>query len=199
MVTNYLYYWSADLLKMASRKGMNVFDLEGEKVTRTNFASYLRKHAPEVVFVNGHGNTTTITGDGNRPILDINDAVKTIIIYARSCDAAAVLGKVLVNKGTRAFIGYKRKFTFMYSPVHITKPLKDPIARLFLEPSNLALSTVLKNHTAQEAHIRSREAMFKNFRRMVSSQSSEKERYAARWLWANINSQVLLGDPDARL
>ena len=184
---------------MASHKGMTVLDLSGEKVTRANFESYLRKHGPEIVFLNGHGNQTTITGDNNKPILDVRGDVNTIVIYARSCDAGAVLGQTLVAKNTNAFIGYKRKFTFMYSPDNITKPLKDPMAKLFLEPSNLALSTLLKKHTAEEAHARSQEAMFKNFRKMVSSQASDEERYGARWLWANINSQVLLGDPKASI
>jgi len=184
---------------MARKKGMDVFDLEGAKATRTNFTSYISKHSPGIVFLNGHGNATTITGNENEPLVDMKSTIDTAVLYARSCDAALHLGQLLVTGPTKAFIGYKRKFVFSYSLAHVTKPLRDPLARLFLEPSNLAVSTLLKNHTAEEAHMRSREAMAKNFRRMVSSEASDEERYAARWLWANINSQVLLGDGLAKM
>jgi|ERR1039458_792932 hypothetical protein len=197
-ITNYLYYWSTELLKMANQKGMDVFDLAGEKATRKNFESYACKQ-PSLVFMNGHGNADTITGDSNKPIVDKKSSIKTSVIYARSCDSAAALGQILVSGATKAFIGYKRKFVMVYLPTHMHKPLNDPLARLFLEPSNLAVSTILKGHTVQEANLRSKRAMNKNFQRMVSSQASDEEKYAARWVWANMNSQVVLGNPNAKI
>jgi hypothetical protein len=199
LITNYLYYWSIDLLRMAKEKGMNVFDLERKKATRQNLESYTRKQSPSLVFLNGHGNANVITGDADKPILDAKSKLSTSVMYARSCDAAAGLGKVMVAGSTKSFIGYRRKFTLSYTVAHTTKPLSDPLARLFLEPSNLVVSTIIKGHPAQEAHNRSQEAMRKNFRKMMSSQATDDERYAARWLWANVNSQVLLGDPSAKV
>lgn len=73
------------------------------------------------------------------------------------------------------------------------------MAKLFLEPSNLIPTTLLKGHTVGEAHERAKQEMIKNFRKMISSASTFEERYAARWLWSDIRSQVIIGDHNASL
>ena len=121
------------------------------------------------------------------------------IIYARSCDAAQSLGPMLIQKGVRSFIGYIRKFTFFYDPLSIMKPTNDSMARLFLESSNLVVSTIIKEHTVDEANQRSKSAMFKNLKGMLSSEATFEERYAAPAMWSNINAQVVLGDLHAKI
>ncbi|HEY4527161.1 MAG TPA: hypothetical protein VJK53_04955 [Candidatus Paceibacterota bacterium] len=198
-MTKYLCVWSEEVIVMAQKKGINTLDLKGKKASRKEFESYVKAHNPSVIFLNGHGNSVAITGYNNEPIVDGMSALSGAIVYARSCDAGRDLGPVLIGRGTRAFIGYSRKFILGYLPDKIMHPINDPIARLFLEPSNLAVTTMLKGKTAAEAHTRSKEAMYKNFRRMLSSAATYEERFAARWLWSNINGQVLLGDSEARM
>lgn len=196
-VTKYLCLWSEKVKEFAERKGIIVYDLKGKKANRKEFESYLSKNRPALLFLNGHGNTEVITGYDNEPLIDQSSSVLGGIIYGRSCDAALFLGPYLIQNGVSAFIGYRRKFILGYSPEKITKPLEDLIARLFLEPSNLVVTALLKGNTASEAHRRSREEMYKNFLRMLSSTSSDAEHYAAPWLWSNFNSQILLGDANA--
>lgn len=196
-VTKYLCLWSEEILTLAKHKGVSIYDLKGKKASRKTFESYISKHSPTLVLLNGHGNAEVITGYDNEPIVDKNSVIENSIIYGRSCDAGQILGGQLVNKGTRAFIGYKRKFILGYTPERMMKPLNDPIARLFLEPSNLVAISLIKGNTTLEAHRRSHEAMSKNFRRMLSSVASFEERHAAPWLWSNLNSQVLIGDQTA--
>lgn len=191
--TNYLCAWSQQIVTLAKDKGLIVYDLLGKKATREKFKSYFSNHHPSFVFLNGHGNATLVAGAENEPLLNQKDNIETSVVYARSCEAAIKLGFQLVKHAVKTFIGYKRKFLFGYSADKITKPLNDPIARLFLEPSNLIASTLIKNHSAQEANNRSKQAMYRNFRKMISSNATYEERYAARWLWSNINSQVILG------
>jgi hypothetical protein len=199
VVTKYLSVWSEEVIQFA-RKRATVYELIGKKVTRNNFESYIKSHSPSFLFLNGHGNANEITGYNNETILDKGSKMKPTIIYARSCEAARVLGRELVSIGSaKAFIGYQRNFICGYSPVKITRPMEDPIAPLFLEPSNLIVSAIIKGNTVMEAHLRSRDAMYRNFRRMISSAATYEERYAARWLWSNLTNQVLLGDADARM
>ena len=198
-ITNYLCAWSEDIVIQAKKKATGVYDLKGEKATRVQLESYIDKHKPSFVFLNGHGNAHIIAGHDDRPLVDTSSALKGMILYARSCDAGQVLGPLLVEKGAAAFIGYTRKFTFGYLPEKMARPREDTLAALFLEPSNLVPSTLLKGHTTEEAHRRSKDAMYRNFRRMIASVATYEERYAARWLWANINSQVLLGDSTKRV
>lgn len=197
-ITRYFYEWSGEIKKFAESKGFTALDLRAEKATRGHFESYLKKHHPSFLFLNGHGNADVISGHDNQVLVDITSAIETSVIYARSCDAAKTLGVYLVNNGVKAFIGYKKKFICGVAG-RSSELLEDEIARLFLEPSNLIPSTLLKLHNAEEAHSRSLDAMYRNFRRMISSTASREERYAARWLWSNIHGQVLLGDKTAKI
>lgn len=198
--TDYLCQWSTVIIDIARKKGFKVYDLKGDKATRKMFESYLKARKPTFLFLNGHGDARRVTGYENESLLEYTKnerVVKNSIIYARSCDAGRILGPELVKIGARVFIGYNRKFIIGYTPRKITRPLEDEIAKLFLEPSNLVPSTILKGHTAFEADDRSKAAMYRNFRRMISSSATYKEQYAAKWLWGNFKAQVLYGDPCA--
>ena len=200
--TNYLYHWSLAVIDEAKRKQVPVYDVRGEKATKATFTSYLRSKRPGFLFLNGHGDAFCITGQNNDVLLDDTvekSLVSGSIIYARSCDSGRLLGNTLVKRGVTAFIGYARMFIVGTTRSKITKPLKDELAKLFLEPSNLIPTTILKGHTVGKAHERSKQEMIKNFRKMISSASTFEERYAARWLWSDIRSQVLLGDQNASL
>jgi hypothetical protein len=200
--THYLYHWSEPVIDEAKRKHIPVYDLKGDKATKIIFLSYLRSKHPGLLFLNGHGDAQTVTGQNYDVVLDETvkkDFVSDTIIYARSCDSGKILGKKLVRNGAAAFIGYERKFLVVSTPSKITKPLKDPLAKLFLEPSNLIPTTILKGHTVGEAHTRAKREMIKNFWKMISSAGSFEERFAARWLWSNIRSQVVIGDQNATL
>lgn len=199
VVTKYLCSWSKDVIDGAKSKGFVIYDLKSRRSNRAEFESYLHARKPAILFLNGHGNAAIITGYDNEPLVDEHSNLSGSIVYARSCDAGQLLGQRLVEGGLRCFIGYNRKFICGYSPEKSTKPCEDNVARLFLEPSNLVVSTLIKNHPAKEAHTRSKDAMYKNFRRMISSSATHEERYVARWLWSNINSQVLLGDREAKI
>lgn len=197
-ITTYFHYWSEEIIKFAEEKSIPLFDLSGDNANKKNVRSYINKQRPTILFVNGHGNQESVLGHNNEPIVDLSSKFKVNVIYARSCDAAVQLAEVLIKNGTEAFIGYERKFTLCWLGKYNTRPLQDPIAKHFLEPSNLVVTTLMKGHTVQEAHNRSREAANKNLKRMLSSESTDDERYAARWLWGNIRNQSVKGNPLAK-
>jgi len=197
-LTIYLHAWSKEALSMAKKKGFKICDLEGANANRERFESYVRAHGPVFIFLNGHGNAQELAGQDDKVIVSVESDVGDALVYARSCDCAQKVGPALVTRGA-TFIGYLRKFVFYHQQGNLKDPLKDSIAALFLAPSNLVPSTLLKGHSAAEAHQRSKEAMYRNFRRMVSSASSFEERFAARAMWGNIKDQVLLGDENASI
>lgn len=199
VVTKYLCDWSKNVVDMAIAKALVVFDLVGEKSTKKVFEGYVKKRAPVFAFLNGHGNALEIAGHENEVIINKDSDLNLKIIYARSCEAASILGPELVSRGVGAFVGYTRKFIFGYDLDKCYKPLDDTLAKLFLEPSNLVASTIIKGHSVLEADKRSKEAMYKNFRKMISSSATYEERFAARWLWSNIKSQVVLGDQNCTI
>lgn len=200
--THYLYHWSETVIDEAKKKQIPVYDLRGEKAKRTTFLSFLRSKRPGFIFLNGHGDAVSVAGQNDEVLLDEttdNNLIKYSLMYARSCDSGRTLGNSLVQHGAVAFIGYARKFLVGTIRSKITKPREDPLAKLFLGPSNLIPTTILKGHTVGEAHQRSKQAMLKNFWKMISSAGSFEERFAARWLWSDIRSQIVLGDQNASL
>lgn len=202
-LTDLLFYWSQEVVDEAKHRRFNVLDLSGEKANKKTFASYVRKHRPDLIFFNGHGSAHAITGHNNEVLVEVNSGDDLLlagsIVYARSCDAAQNLGVVLVKKGTKAFLGYRRKFTVAYSDIRPSRILADKLARLFLEPSNLAPICLLKGNTVGEADTRSKAAMYRNFSYMLSSAASWEEQSVASYLWGNIKAQTVIGDLSATI
>lgn len=200
LITTYFLHWSDPVIKEATSKGFKVLDLRGKKANSNMFSSYIAKHEPIIVVFNGHGNADTITGYDNEPLLEANNNEKLLvkkIVYARSCDAAENLGQLCIKNGTLAFIGYTKKFTIGYTPSKTSIPLHDPIAKLFIEPSNLIPLSLLKGNNTGEAYRKSQEAMLRNFRFMLSTRATSAQKDAAPYLWINRKYQVLLGDQQA--
>ncbi|MCX6792299.1 MAG: hypothetical protein NT149_04655 [Candidatus Gottesmanbacteria bacterium] len=200
--THYLYRWTEPVIAEAKRKHIPVYDLKEDKATKKTFLSYVQSKHPGFLFLNGHGDAFSVGGHDDEVILDKKidtGALLDCIMYARSCDSGKVLGNTLVGRGVLAFIGYTRKFIVGTTRSKITKPLEDQLAKLFLEPSNLIATTILKGHSAGEADRRSKQAMLKKFGKMISSIGSFEERFAARWLWSDIRSQVVIGDHNASI
>lgn len=196
--TNYLFYWSQEVI--AYPRGFKILDLKDTKANQKNVMNYIGKHQPSIVFFNGHGSENTISGYNNETLIEIDkndDILAGAIVYARCCDAAKSLGFSCIRKGTRAFIGYKRKYILGYSPLHISRPLQDPVAKLFLEPSNLIPISLLKGNTVEMAYKKSQRAMLKNTQFMATS-ASDTQRDAAPYLWANRECQTFVGDQTAR-
>jgi len=200
LITTYFFYWSELIIKEATKKRFKVLDLRENKATSEMFSSYIVKHEPILVFFNGHGNTDMITGYENKPLLEANKNEKLLIkkiIYARSCDAAENLGQLCIKNGTLSFIGYTKKFSIGYTPSKSSNPLQDPVAKLFIEPSNLIPTSLLKGNTTKESYRKSQEASLRNFRFMLSTKATSAQKDAAPYLWFNRKYQVLLGDEKA--
>lgn len=200
--TNYLFYWSLPVIKLAQKKQVGVLDLSGTKASHKYFWSYISSRSPSLVFINGHGNEKSVTGQHNEPIITLESKTSNLvnsILYVRSCSSAEVLGAHLVTNGASCFIGYKREYIFFRNLDFDTRPLEDPIARFFLEPSNLIPTTILKGYSAGVAYTRSQKAMRRNLLKFLSSEASFEERLSVSYLWSNIRSQVLLGNSNAKM
>ncbi len=200
--TNFLYFWTAVVIEVAKKKGIAVLDLKEQKANKKTFDSYIKKNNPAFVFFNGHGSPELIFGYGKEILIQSDKDEELLsgkIVYSRTCDSANELGKKSVGKGVVAFIGYSRKFTFVYLKRNESRPLIDKIAKLFLEPSNLVATALLKGNCAKEAHVRGIKSMGKNLSYLLSSSSSKEERDAAPFLLNNLTSQVLHGNPNSKI
>lgn len=200
--TNYLYYWSKLLIDLASRKNFTVIDLEKEKVNRKELEGRLKKINPELVVFNGHGNEMVIFGQDSEPLIITGENESLLsekIVYTRSCQSAKILGVQCVKKGTRAYIGYKEDFIFMFDESKITRPLQDETAKLFLEPSNQVVISLIKGNSAVKSHQNGKRAYLRNIQRLLTSESSSEDTASVRYLIWNMTHQVCLGNQSASL
>jgi len=199
--TTYLYYWASQVINNARDKNFVVYDLLENKASLSIFQSYIEKNDPRLVFLNGHGTATLITGHNSEILVEYNKSealLKGRIVYALSCSASAVLGKSCVDNGTLAFIGYSDEYILVTNAEFATKPLQDKTAGLFLEPSNLVVTALVKENTVGEAYSRSKSALIKNLRFALSSLASQEQREVAEYLWVDINIFTVYGDLDAK-
>ncbi|OGG14022.1 hypothetical protein A3D77_03450 [Candidatus Gottesmanbacteria bacterium RIFCSPHIGHO2_02_FULL_39_11] len=152
--------------------------------------------------MNGHGNENCIAGDKDKIILEsgVNETLlNDKIVYVRSCNVAAGLGVICVRNGTIAFIGYVKKYSLGYTPSSMFHPLKDKVAKLFLEPSNLIPISLIKGNSVKDSYRKSQAALLKNFIFMLSTRATKEQRDAAPSLWRNRKYQVVLGNENVTM
>lgn len=200
--TNYLFHWSEQVIKLAKQKALRTIDLVGGKANRAGFTSRVKKTDPSFIFFNGHGSETTVEGQDGEVLVSAGDNEHLLegkIIFARSCSSAKGLGPRSVSVGARAFIGYEEPFVFMIDSKVSTRPRSDETARLFLEPSNQVATTLIKGHTSEEADRRAKQAFRRNIRKLLTSETTEDDSSALRFLLWDMNHQICLGNPGATL
>lgn len=202
ITTNYLYFWSKNLIDFAKKVGFSVVDLSKERANKEEFLSILTKVKPGLVVVNGHGNDSSVTGFDNETLLDTNSDLKLLrnkLVYARSCRSAKKLGRKTITKGCLAYIGYDDDFVFLIDEDKITRPLEDKIAGQFLEPANYLVILLLKGHFVYEANQRSKEKYKQNILKLMTSSATKEEKELIPFLARNYLHQVSLGNRNVTL
>ena len=74
----------------------------------------------------------------------------------------------------------------------ITNPLQDSTAKLFIEPSNHVVISLLKGHSPSEANSRSRAMCLKTIQKLMSSSASQDDSELVPNLAWNYAHQVCL-------
>lgn len=196
--TEYLSQFSIIIEKEAFNRNIAFKKLEEGKVNRKEFEKVMAKLDPKMIIFNGHGYEKAICGHKGEPIVEVGSnelLLKQRIVYARSCNAAAVLGKKCMAD---CFIGYNLPFMFYTNNDWSAKPLNDSTARLFLEPSNLVPLSLIKGNSAADAHEHSKNQVLKNINKVLAS-NREEAFILAEALWNNYSGQELIGDGSAKL
>jgi len=201
-VTEYLSQFSDEILKTADEQGIKYKALKDKFATKKEFEKVLNGLDYNFLVFNGHGSEESIKGQDNEIIVQKGDnehILKDRIVYARACEAGAVLGEEAVKTShDGCFIGYEHKFIFWADKSWDSVPLKDETAKLFLEPSNMAPISILKGHSTGEAHETAKKYTLKSIRRVLRNPTNESF-WLASALWTNYNGQVIHGDSAATI
>lgn len=194
---HYLFHWSKKIIELAIEKGINVLNLEGERANRKEVESMLNKRKPSMVFFNGHGNYDSIAGHEDKTLLAVGkneELLVSKIVYALSCRSGKQLGCESIKKGALGYIGYDDDFTFVRDPDKVSEPLRDEIAKLFLEPSNQVMISLIKGHNIEDSHQRSKKAFRESAIKVANSESHDN--YLIPYLLWDMQHQVCLGNRD---
>lgn len=200
--TRYISAWAEEVMEVAEQKGCAVFDLSGMRANRREFESMVKKHGPSFVFLNGHGSPGVVTGQSEEPLVVADDnegMLKDTVTYALSCSSGKSLGPKAVEAGAAAFIGYREEFIFLFDEAQRTRPAQDALATHFAESSNQVAISLLKGHTAREAHEQSQQSFERSIRKLLTSQTTDRESAALRYLFWNMKHQVCLGNGDTKI
>lgn len=168
-------------------------DLAEKKANRKELESYIKKLEPEVVILNGHGSEDSIFGQDGEVLIKAGEneyILKNSTVFSLSCSSAKILGVASIKKGTKAYIGYKNDFIFAYTEGYSTRAELDPLAKLFLEPTNKIAMLLISGGSPKNAHQRGIEAFSKNLQQVLLSNSSEE--YVARFLVWDMANQVCI-------
>ena len=197
--THFLSKWSFKAVEKASEKGITILDLHQAKATKDNVESMISKQNPKLILFNGHGSKDVVAGHKNEPIATFQNVsfLKERIVYALSCCSAKELGKKSVDAGAEAYIGYDDDFVFVYEPTNLSRPLVDKTARMFLEPSNELIISLIKGAPAEIACTRAKDSFKENIQKLLSSEASKEDTYLARYVWWDLQHLVCLGDKKA--
>jgi len=197
--TRYLSAWAEKFFEVAKDKGYSIIDLYRKRANRKEVESILYKRNPDLVIINGHGSDDAVSGYENELLLIAGDnsfLLKGKITYAISCRSARGLGKEVGQYIDTAYIGYREDFIFIYLEKHRTRPLEDKLAGLFLDPSNLVATTLLKGHPAKEAVSRAQQEFLRKIQGLLTSETSADEYSALRWLVWDMKNLVLCSQCD---
>jgi len=183
--TNYLFFWSQEVIDFAQDKNWHVEKSDREKAIRHEFESRL-KNNPGFVFINGHGNDDTVIGHDRQPLVDTYNCflLKGTITFTRACNCIKSLGKKAVVAGCTTFIGYNREFWVPRLHKFEATPLKDPLAKPVVEVSNAVPLSLIKGNSVEDAIGSSATIAEKHILKLILS----KEQYDRVTLKAMINN-----------
>jgi hypothetical protein len=201
--TAYLTYFSKEIVAETITKSLKYKEVKDSKLNENEFTGILNKLDYRLIVLNGHGSFDSIFGYQDNIIIQLNKndhLLKERIVYARSCNAGLKLGpECMKNTQDGCFIGYKLPFIFYMDSKWTTKPHNDKIAKLFLKPSNLIPISVIKGHSALEAHNKSKKKMLRIMSKLVKNKKDQETPFYLEALWNNYVGQVICGNEKVKL
>ena len=199
-VTAYLFFYSKELVNLSLSKGFPTLNREKADASKEIIISTLSKKDPAFIMFNGHGSPDSICGHNDEVIIQEGDnhfLLKNKIVYSLSCSSAAGIG-MEVSDEKSTFIGYLHDFglgmdTRCQASIH-----RDERAKMFLEPSNLLVQSLLKGNSAQEAVEKAKELMKRNLSLLRTDSAPDAKDYIP-YLFNNYIALTVLGKGEACL
>ena len=199
-VTSYLFHYSKELVTYSCLKGFITINKEREDANKQVVTNIIKKLKPTFIMFNGHGSPNLICGHEDEIIIkygDNHNLLKDKIIYSLSCSSAEKLGWEIANNKT-TFIGYIDEFALGMDINSQTTIHRDKRAKLFLEPSNLLVKSLLKGNSAKDAVRKAKESMKENISKLRTDPFPDAKDYLP-YLFNNYIILKVLGNENAKI
>lgn len=134
LATQYMHYWLGLAMGDVASQGFSVIDSSGPYATSYSFFDTLQKYNPDIIIADGHGDPSTLTGQGLEEVLKAclnNEVLSGKVMCAVSCLTGQNLGPDSRNKNAKAYMGFVNEFSWVVSPPF--DPGVDPVAYPFQE------------------------------------------------------------------
>lgn len=201
--TAYLTYFSKEIINEAVEKSLKFKIVRDKNLKTEPFSKIINKLDYRLIVLNGHGSEDAVFGYKQNVIIQLNKnehLLKERLVYARSCNVGAKLGKELMKATMNgAFIGYNLPFMFYMDSEWTAKPHNDKIAKLFIEPSNLIPISIIKGNSAIDAHNNAKMQILKIMGKLIKRKQSPETPFYLEALWNNYSGQVIYGNKIAKL
>jgi len=199
--TSYLYSFSKAIVQIAKEdKHIHLTELPGSKANRKNVESLLSTNRPTLAFFNGHGDDETVFGHNDKPVLDKANIslTKSKIVYALACNSLIKLGKLSINNGAKAYIGYKDEFMWVGDPSRSAVPDKDKNSAPFRKVCHLLIYSLFKGEAVRYSIEKVKEEYKKLIKHYGNSEDDFGDApsigFALSW---DLLSLDMVGDPKA--
>lgn len=198
-VMAYLYHYSKKLVQISTEKGNNTINKEKTDANKNIVTSVISNSNPELIMFNGHGNDSAICGHNDEIIIRKENCtlLKNKITYALSCASASKLGPLVGDKNS-AFIGYDDDFALGMDRNSQAAVHRDTRARLFLEPSNILMESLLKENTVQEAVSKAKQKIKENISKLKTDPFPDAKDYIP-YLYNNYLALTAIGNNELSL
>ena len=195
----YLHYHTKELIKLSKNKGNKTINREKEHANKKEILKIIKKQKPNFIMFNGHGNQDIIAGHKNEIIISGNNpqVLSNTITYSLTCSSGKKLGKLVIAKGGICFIGYENDFNLGKDPDSEASPKRDKIAKLFLEPSNILVKSLIEGFSVKNAVEKAKEKMKENIWYLGNTKEFPEAQFYAPFLFWNYISLVVHGNENA--
>ncbi len=200
-----MHAWSRKILGEYISAGRLVH-LQREEVTAVAIARELIRKDIALVIFNAHGNENQILGYENQVLIE-SDATEHLlehkIVHALACRSGSRLASKSIDRGGRAYIGYKEDFKASCLYVRTMQAQQeDPLAELSYVPAFLPVKLLLDGKTVGEAYHASQEAYKASLRKAVAKATTDPlygNVGVLSRLLHNLENQICIGDHSATL
>lgn len=199
-VTSYLFFYSKELVEESNLRGFRTINKKKQDANKLAVTTIIKKENPAFIMFNGHGNSPIICGHDDEILIqqDVNDfLLRNKITYSFTCKSADGIGRNVADS-TTTFIGYVEDFALGMDVNSQASVMRDKRAKLFLEPSNLLVKSILKGNAISEAVSKAKKLMKKNISILRTDPFPDSKDYIP-YLFHNYLSLEAFGNKEAML